>query len=595
MQVSDLVGQYHNAAGQIQMTGTAGVKKLASSLREMGAGNVFEGTVNSVKNGQVVLGLSNGQTVTARLDGKVSLKVGQSMFFQVKSNDGSQIAIRPFTVDGNSVNLTLMDALKAAKLPVDGRNLSMVNIMMEEQMSIDRESLSQMERIVGQNPEANVGTLVQMQKLGIPITPEFIAQFENYMDDKQAIGKALNEFMQELPQAMGSEELSAKQMQQMGTDILAIVTEGLPEEVEIPANILAAQQTQADLENSAGVIDGQPQAANVQDAAFVAAEEQNTAEQTDMAGAAAEAQNAAEAPDGQNQTAAAEAADGQNQTGAAGISAPAVPNTLSSILNPEQIQTLSDKLQALMGESAPGTTSLTGTVALLNEIRDFISAGNVLDQAKLSALFSGEEFQALVGDALEQQWLIKPEDVGKGDKISKLYDKLEDQLTRMENVVKASGQDSHNISALASDIRSNMEFMDRINEAYTYAQIPLKMSGQNASGELYVYTNKKQLAEGKEDLTAFLHLDMDHLGPTDVSVRMHGRDVDTKFYFDNDETYDLVEAHLPELEERLKAKGYHCSITVVNEGKQVNFVEDFLKKDQPSAGLVHRYSFDMRA
>jgi flagellar hook-length control protein FliK len=165
----------------------------------------------------------------------------------------------------------------------------------------------------------------------------------------------------------------------------------------------------------------------------------------------------------------------------------------------------------------------------------------------------------------------------------------------MENVVKASGQDSHNISMLASDIRSNMEFMDRINEAYTYVQIPLKMSGQNASGELYVYTNKKQLAEGKEDLTAFLHLDMDHLGPTDVSVRMHGRDVDTKFYFDNDETYELVEAHLPELEERLKAKGYHCSITVVNEGKQVNFVEDFLKKDQPSAGLVHRYSFDMRA
>jgi translation initiation factor IF-1 len=120
MQVSDLVRQYHNAAGQIQMTGTAGVKKLASSLREMGAGNVFEGTVNSVKNGQVVLGLSNGQTVNARLDGKVSLKVGQSMFFQVKSNDGTTIAIRPFTVDGSSANLTLMDALKAAKLPVDG-------------------------------------------------------------------------------------------------------------------------------------------------------------------------------------------------------------------------------------------------------------------------------------------------------------------------------------------------------------------------------------------------------------------------------------------------------------------------------------------
>jgi hypothetical protein len=585
MQVSDLVGQYNNAAGQIQMTGTVGVKKLASSLREMGAGNVFEGTVNSVKNGQVVLGLSNGQTVTARLDGKISLTVGQSMFFQVKSNDGSQIAIRPFTMDGNSVNLTLMDALKAANLPVDGRSLSMVNVMMEEQMSIDKNSLSQMSRVVQQNPEANVATLVQMQKLGIPITPEFISQFENYMDDKQAIGVALDEFMQQLPETMGAENLSAEQMQQMGTDILTIVTEGLPTEVEIPEDVLAAQQAQAGFEDPAGVVEGQEQAA----------EEQNTAVQTDMAGEAAEAGDAAEAAESQNQTGVIGAADGQNRTDATGAAAPTVPNTLGSILNTEQLQTLSDKLQALMGEAAPKTDSLTGTVALLNEVRDFLGAGNIPDQANLSALFSGEEFQALVKEALEQQWLIKPEDVGKGDKISKLYEKLENQLTRMENVVKASGQDSHNISMLASDIRSNMEFMDRINEAYTYVQIPLKMSGQNASGELYVYTNKKQLAEGKEDLTAFLHLDMDHLGPTDVSVRMHGRDVDTKFYFDNDETYELVEAHLPELEERLKAKGYHCSITVVNEGKQVNFVEDFLKKDQPSAGLVHRYSFDMRA
>jgi hypothetical protein len=618
MQVSDLVRQYHNAAGQIQMTGTAGVKKLASSLREMGAGNVFEGTVNSVKNGQVVLGLSNGQTVNARLDGKVSLKVGQSMFFQVKSNDGTTIAIRPFTVDGSSANLTLMDALKAAKLPVDGRNLSMVNMMMEEQMSIDRDSLTQMSRIVEQNPETNVGTLVQMQKLGIPITSEFIAQFENYMDDKQAIGKEMNAFIQELPQAMSAQELSTEQMQQMGKDILAIATEGLSEEVEIPENLLLAQNG---AEEFSGIIDGQ-QAADGAEVTGATAEGTNGTEVagtmegaagTDAAGTAEEAAgtDAAEAAaegttgaaDGQNQTGAvgengtevagATEGTGTNTTGAAETTA--VPNTLGSILNSKQIQTLSANLKSLMGESAPKTTAFTGTVSLLNEIRDFLGTEQISDQARLSSLFSGEEFQKLIEDALSQQWMIKPGDLGKDNKINKLYEKLEGQLTRMENVVKASGQDPRSISALASDIRNNIEFMDKINENYTYVQIPLKMSGQNASGELYVYTNKKQLAEGKEDLTAFLHLDMDHLGPTDVSIRMRDRNVDTKFYFDDDRTYDLVEEHIPELEARLNAKGYSCSITVVNEEKQVNFVEDFLKKDQPTAGLVHRYSFDMRA
>ena len=38
-----------------------------------------------------------------------------------------------------------------------------------------------------------------------------------------------------------------------------------------------------------------------------------------------------------------------------------------------------------------------------------------------------------------------------------------------------------------------------------------------------------------------------------------------------------------------------CTLIVNNESKKVNFVEDFLKKDQPSAGQVRRYSFDMRA
>lgn len=111
MQISDLVGQYHNSTERPQMTGTTGVSKIVSSIKDMGAGNIFEGTVNSVKNGQVVLGLSNGQTVTARLEGKVSLTVGQSMFFQVKSNEGGTISIKPYTVAGNSMNITLMDAL----------------------------------------------------------------------------------------------------------------------------------------------------------------------------------------------------------------------------------------------------------------------------------------------------------------------------------------------------------------------------------------------------------------------------------------------------------------------------------------------------
>lgn len=95
MQISDLVKQYHQAisSGAETLTGTKGVENLVASLRSLTKGNIFEGTVTSVKNGRVTLSLSGGQQVMARLDGKISLMEGESMFFQVKSNDGTQIAI----------------------------------------------------------------------------------------------------------------------------------------------------------------------------------------------------------------------------------------------------------------------------------------------------------------------------------------------------------------------------------------------------------------------------------------------------------------------------------------------------------------------
>ncbi len=594
MQISDLLGQYQNTAGREKLTGTKGVERLVSGLREMSAGNIFEGTVNSVKNGQVVLGLSNGQEVTARMEGKVEISVGQSMFFQVKSNDGTQIAIRPFTVAGNSVNLTLLDALKAASLPVDAKNLSMVNSMMEEQMPIDRNSLMQMSRLVQNYPEIDVRTLVQLQKLNLPVTPEFASQFENYLDDKQAIGKALEDFMEQLPSALANEELPMGGLSRMGGELLSIVTEGLPEEV------LAAETAKA---SEASENQAAPEEAELGKTPSVLGKQESEDGKTQTPELLRQTAEPLEGGvKGGVQTVAPEEAEAQKADASKTDAPKAAPHTLEAVLGKEGVVELTRQLSSVMKDIESNLWFAGRTldpkqsaVAVLNELQRQLTEGLAANKGALLKLFSGKEFQALVKDALEQQWMIRPEELSEGDQVRKLYEHLENQLNRMEDVVKASGQNSQNVAQLAADIHSNIEFMNQINQTYTYVQIPLKMTGQNASGELYVYTNKKNLAEGSKELTAFLHLDLENLGSTDVSLRLKGKDITTKFYFDNDESFALVQQHLPELEQRLAAKGYRCSLSVVNEEKQVNFVEDFLKKDQPSAGLLHRYSFDMRA
>lgn len=579
MQISDLVGQYHQTttSGTDKLTGTKGVENLVASLRSLTKGNIFEGTVSSMKNGRVTLALSNGQQLSARMEGKVPLSIGQSMFFQVKSNDGTQIAIRPFVVDGNGVNYTLMTALNVAGLAVDADHLSMVNRMMQEQMPIDRNSLQQMARLVSANPDIDVQTMVQLKKLGIPITPENAAQFENYLDDKQAITDQMENFIDELPQALQGEALPVDQMRNMGEKILSVISEKLPDVPEQAASSVVTADAAGEILSEANLM------------------QQETIEDTavpDTAGTEA----------GQTEGTTQMVLDENGQpveTGGVPVKelpvANQTPHTLGAVLSEEQQNNLNALLGKVLGTDSTSYTKDSGVVEVLKDLQQILKDPLPVERESLGRLFASNEFQSLVKDTMEQQWMLTPEDLKEPDKIGKLYEKMEGQLTRLTEAMKASGQENAKVTQIAADVRSNIEFMNQVNQAYTYVQIPLKMSGQNASGQLYVYTNKKALAEGDKELTAFLHLDMDHLGSTDVSVKMLNRKVNTKFYLENDGAYELLMANIPILEEKLAKKGYQCSVTVENEAKHVNFVEDFLKKDQPSAGQLHRYSFDMRA
>lgn len=579
MQISDLVGQYHQTttSGTDKLTGTKGVENLVASLRSLTKGNIFEGTVSSMKNGRVTLALSNGQQLSARMEGKVPLSIGQSMFFQVKSNDGTQIAIRPFVVDGNGVNYTLMTALNVAGLAVDADHLSMVNRMMQEQMPIDRNSLQQMARLVSANPDIDVQTLVQLKKLGIPITPENAAQFENYLDDKQAITDQMEHFIDELPQALQGENLPVDQMRGMGEKILSVISENLP---DVPEQVAFSVVTA----DAAGEILSGDQLM-----------QQETMEDTAVSNTAG---TEAGQTEGTTQMVLDENGQPVETSGVPVEELPVAnqtPHTLGAVLSEEQRNNLNALLGKVLETDSTSYTKDSGVVEVLKDLQQILKDPLPVERESLGRLFASNEFQSLVKDTMEQQWMLTPEDLKEPDKIGKLYEKMEGQLTRLTEAMKASGQENANVTQLAADVRSNIEFMNQVNQAYTYVQIPLKMSGQNASGQLYVYTNKKALAEGDKELTAFLHLDMDHLGSTDVSVKMLNHKVNTKFYLENDGAYELLMANIPILEEKLAKKGYQCSVTVENEAKHVNFVEDFLKKDQPSAGQLHRYSFDMRA
>lgn len=578
MQISNLVSQYNNSVANGEpMTGAKGVEKLVSSLNEMSKGMIFEGTVSSVRGNQVKLALSNGQQILARLAGKFSFEQGQSVFFQVKNNDGGTIEIKPYTVDGEGANLTLMDALKSAGLPVDGINLSMVNKMMEEHMPIDKTSLNQMYQLVQDNKDINVTTLVELKRLGIEINQVNAAQFENYANDKQAITIAMDSLIDELPNALSAEDLSMYKLVTQARDILNIVTEGLTEEAFISSEASDMSQYETIMRDN--------QSAPVVKKHFNIAELFES-----LNSVSGESQDIHTTQKINNAPVTDTILLQENETKS---------NTIGFLLSDKQIEELNEQVRMLLPNLQENNISLysedSSVVGILNDIKSMLE-NTPANADTLRHLFSGEAFKLMLKEALEQQWMIKPGDLEKNPKkLDGLYDKIEKQITNMEIILKTSGVVNPKAEALADNIRGNIEFMNQINEVYTYVQVPLKMNEKNASGQLYVYTNKKSMSNPDKELSAFLHLDLEHLGGTDVSIKMLHRKVTTNFYLDSDESYALVKQFLPVLEKRLQDKGYNCELNVNSGSKQMNFVAGFLKKDLPPTGQVHRYSFDIRA
>lgn len=652
MQIRDMLGQYSQNVknGTEELMSAQGTQKLVSSMQELEPGSTFEGTVNSVKNGKVVLALGNGQTITARLDGKVSIQPGESMFFQVRSNDGTTIALRPYVQAGNINNPILLNALTAAGVPATERNITMVDSMMKEQMSISRQSILDMGRVVGSNPNVNVNTAVLMTKIGLPVSAEMASQFENYMVDQHAIVDEMDLAMNQLGRLLGDADSGEEQSFELYGKVLDILngegetpaqtTDGLQqndtgtmvnagENIETEAAVQQSKdgaaaegvQKQVQQQNTKDLIS--MGAAGQEQSAGVAENTENIVGEQTAGNAAQSMQTGIDAADVLKNTQADTAVDFKNVQGQT--------DTLEQILDQNGLDHLKRLLQNIptltgntdlfevqeeedvfvdtmsgddagkkafeLAQAEPEVTLKQSMTAedFLNTLRDALKQNQEYGFAGMTRLFGSREFAAILKNRAEKQWLLEPEQLKEASKVSDLYERLDHQMKQMENVMKAAGVTQNSFVQTAADIRSNIEFMNQINQVYTYVQLPLKLSGQNASGDLYVYTNKKNLNDPEAELTAFLHLDLENLGSTDVSIRMKDKNVKTNFYIADDASYDLIEKHLPVLEKRLAQKGYRCSITMSKEEKKVEFVEDFLQRDMPQAGTLHRYSFDVRA
>ncbi len=276
---------------------------------------------------------------------------------------------------------------------------------------------------------------------------------------------------------------------------------------------------------------------------------------------------------------------------------------LSTLLKNDTLSSLKNQIQNLSSNNSGQTMDLVNNLInkfdshnitakeLLSDLANIFKGENI-DKEAMRALLKGTEFKEVINNFLRQEMYIKPEEVSH-ENIHKLFNKLLKDNEALSD--KLSGkpfmseflQNNQNVS-------NNIEFMNNINHFMNFVQIPIKMSGQNAHGDLYVYKNGKGTSADKDELKAFLHLDMENLGALDVLVKLKSNNVSTNFKVETEEILDFIEAHMDELNSALNKLGYNVSTVVDLNTTPYTFKTEVIEKEFPPMD-IKRFSFDVRA
>lgn len=127
--------------------------------------------------------------ISAKAEGTQTLEVGSMVLFEVNKSADATFSLRPLNVNTNNIE-TAKAALKEAHIPVNGRSLELVENLMEYGMPVDKKSLALSYKEVFVNPETPVKNIVDMIKMGIPVSKENLSQFSSYMNMENSVTEA---------------------------------------------------------------------------------------------------------------------------------------------------------------------------------------------------------------------------------------------------------------------------------------------------------------------------------------------------------------------------------------------------------------------
>lgn len=601
-----------------------------SQLKNLLPGQTITGEIVAIDGNEVQIAVGKDQYITAKLERGMQIALGQSLTFEVKGNNGSQVSLRPL-FENLSQNPNLEKAIQASNIPLNNNTMAMVSKLMDEGMPIDKQSLQNMHKMILDNPKTDMSTLMQMGKLQIPITEENLAQFASYKNLEHQIVKGVETIINSISETLlqmvqtGDGDAAA----QLYGKLVEIFTAGMSQTdgqnaEALLSNILqGSADGEGQLQTGAQTLPEGTQPSN--DAQQLGQQATGKAQmlQTEMlliqeaeilqgqgtkGGQIAKNGMQAEVLISQNEiTAVINGEKGSEtaqkgdvaQTNINGIVTGSAKGEVGHLLSNEARLQLSQLLlqagasEHIIAGVQNGSASAKEVLEAIRQI--LMQSGSGQSEAAKQILCS-KELSGLLKSAITKQWLLEPKDLLKEGNIEELYSKMREQTQKLTEALVQAGKAEAPVTKFVQNMQSSVEFMNQLNHTYTYVQLPLKLKGQNAHGDLYVYTNKKNLAKKDGNVSALLHLEMEHLGTVDVYVAMQQAKVNTKFYLQDEKMLDFIYDNIHILTERLEKRGYqaNCEVTLKESDKKTPVIDEILQENKNSM-MIGKYSFDVRA
>ncbi|OPX42492.1 flagellar hook-length control protein FliK [Ruminiclostridium hungatei] len=560
----------------------------------------------------LTLRLSDGTVLSAAANGPVEAAEGEFVNLTFKGTiDGKpafEVSEKALLPQGDKVLENVKNQLVSLKLPLSEQNIRIALALTEQNVNLTAESMEKMTGLLKSDPSLKADTAAFLTASRLSDDANSIDKLKSLLAGRLKLGEDISRLVKLLEtqarensgQASQSHQLPelAKLVQKVAARLAGdgSMAGSLPGSAAAPGKIadIAGGAAGTEIKTGNNAPDGGAAAlknnsgnsVNVSGRGGMAEVFQdnklNTAGSAQTAQAAQGTQPAkTDQPAEVSATAQASAAVQAEQTaqGAKSVPDEAVPaantekgtirqplaNTPGSI--PVDIQ-LTDEvikkqaatlLRMLKGEAPPGESDFTLLKAFDRELVLLMNSGKLsLEEMKTAGQLAGEKrvFEAAVHGLTNLHIRVSE----ASDEINpvRLYKEMDSLLHILKNGLPQLPQTMREAAAaVVSNLESNINFINQLNNYSSYVQLPLSIFDRNTTGELYMLKKgSKNKKLDPENMTVLISLDTDNLGRVDTLLSVSRRNISTNFRLENSEVFPLLRDNHKMLYNSLLEKGF---------------------------------------